>query len=155
MEKHTGVIYRDRVSSEPSEQPRPHVVRPLSRAVARSCSRPGCPSPAAATLTFAYAERQVVVEDLADEREPSAYDLCIAHADRTAPPHGWELADDRNDVDVDTRPLAEQGTVALIAEMLGRTRPDPDVPSGHGQREQGELFGSDEDPAADGRASSW
>ncbi|MBW3562568.1 MAG: DUF3499 domain-containing protein [Actinobacteria bacterium] len=142
------------MSSQPSEQSRPHVVRPLSRAVARSCSRPGCPSPAAATLTFAYAERQVVIEDLADEREPSAYDLCIAHADRTSPPHGWELADVRDDVDVDARPLGEQGTVALIAEMLGRTRPDPDVPAAHEQREQGELFG-DQDPAADDRASSW
>lgn len=114
-----------------------------------------------------YAERQVIVADLAEEREPSAYDLCIAHADRTAPPHGWELADERNDVDGHARPLGEQGTVALIAEMLGRTRSDPDAPDApdahdapiaheqqepHGQRE---LFASEEGPAPDDRASTW
>ena len=105
-----------------------------------------------------YAERQAVVADLADEREPSAYDLCFAHADRTAPPHGWELEDVRNDVDGDARPLGEQGTVALIAEMLGRTRSEP--PGSRDQREQRdqgelELFASDEAPAQDDRASSW
>lgn len=120
-----------RVPLEPSvpsrrDVPRPDVVRPLSRAAARSCSRPGCPSPAAATLTFVYADRQVVIDDLADERIPSAYDLCVVHADRTAPPHGWELADERRDPDVEVRTGAIGGarTVALIAEVLGRDRAD-------------------------------
>lgn len=61
----------------------------------RRCARPGCPSPPIATLRFAYAEREAVIEPIGGERPPQTYDLCDAHAARTTPPHGWSLRDDR------------------------------------------------------------
>ena len=76
---------------------RDRVVRPLSRAVARACERPGCPAPAAATLHFRYSSREVWLVELAEERTPEAYDLCRRHADRTQPPQGWEIVDRRPD----------------------------------------------------------
>lgn len=98
-----------------------------------------------------------MVGDLTDERVPAAYDLCVAHADRTAPPHGWQLADERSDPEVEVRTgtIGGERTVALIAEMLGRDRghpaPGPGVP---GQR-QAELFEDGADAETEDRASSW
>lgn len=61
----------------------------------RSCSRPGCAAPAGATFSYEYASSTVWLEDLTPEAHPSTYDLCAAHADRLAPPRGWQLADHR------------------------------------------------------------
>jgi len=55
----------------------------------RRCSRVGCLSEAAATLTFVYADRMAVLGPLAITPEPHSYDLCDRHAERTAPPLGW------------------------------------------------------------------
>ncbi len=109
-------------------------VHPLSRAARRPCSRPGCPAPARATLTFAYAERQAWIERLQDAKEPQAYDLCATHAGRTRPPHGWQLRDRRPDEDrqedhqIDSPPvtptdLGSERTVAVLAAAL-RAVPD-------------------------------
>jgi hypothetical protein len=64
-----------------------------ARQIPRSCARPGCPATAEATLRFAYAAREAVIEPLEDERRPQTYDLCGPHAARTRPPHGWTLRD--------------------------------------------------------------
>lgn len=99
------------------------MVRPLSRVAARTCARPGCPSPASATLRFRYEAREVHLDDLAEERQPEAYDLCVGHADRTGPPHGWSLEDRRTSSDdVTAGSIGGDGTVALLAQMLGRDR---------------------------------
>ncbi|WP_249522322.1 DUF3499 family protein, partial [Modestobacter marinus] len=53
----------------------------------RRCSRSGCAQPAAATLTYVYAESTAVVGPLATYSEPHSYDLCEFHAERpTVPP---------------------------------------------------------------------
>jgi hypothetical protein len=46
---------------------------------------------AVATLTYAYADRAVVVGPLATFAEPHSYDLCADHAMKLTPPRGWDL----------------------------------------------------------------
>ena len=118
-------------SNEPVRDVRPDAaVHPLSRAAQRPCSRPGCPAPARATLTFAYAERQAWIEPLQEPDEPQAYDLCAGHASRTRPPHGWQLRDRRSEDDRRLDPpsvmppdLGGERTVAVLAAAL-RAVPD-------------------------------
>lgn len=59
----------------------------------RQCSRPGCAEPATVTLTYQYANAVAWLEDLHDERNPHAYDLCQRHAAHLSVPHGWRLED--------------------------------------------------------------
>ncbi|GAC1412037.1 MAG: hypothetical protein NVSMB57_07380 [Actinomycetota bacterium] len=71
-------------------------MRPMARAKGsdvRRCSRNGCRWPASASLTFAYAQRVVWIEDLTAVAHPAAYDLCAAHAERLAVPIGWAKED--------------------------------------------------------------
>lgn len=63
--------------------------------VSRSCARPGCGGEAVATLSYAYADGLVVLEDLAPEAHPMVHDLCRIHASGLRVPLGWELRDDR------------------------------------------------------------
>ena len=63
--------------------------------MARHCSRTGCSEGAAVTLTYQYSVAQVWLDDLADERDPHAYDLCDRHADRLTAPQGWQVRDRR------------------------------------------------------------
>lgn len=44
-----------------------------------------------ATLTFAYADQQVVLGPLSARAEPAAYDLCIEHCSRLSVPRGWDV----------------------------------------------------------------
>lgn len=97
------------------------VVQPLSRAAARRCSRPGCPTPATATLTFAFDDRLAVLTTLEPDGGPETYDLCRDHADRTSPPLRWTLRDDRPEDLEDVPPPEELGsahTVAVLAAAL-------------------------------------
>lgn len=65
------------------------------RFVNRRCARPGCGQTATTTLSYAYAQRVVWLDDLAPEDSPANHDLCDRHADRTQPPRGWDLKDRR------------------------------------------------------------
>ncbi len=130
------------------------MVRPLSRAAARTCARPGCPSPASATLRFRYETREIHLDDLADQQEPESYDLCAGHTERTGAPYGWSLEDRRSEPDGSgVGPIGGEGTVALLAQMLGRDRgvsvADDVAPSGRPR-----LF-DDDDPQAEVRADAW
>lgn len=58
--------------------------------IVRRCSRPGCPSPAIATLTYVYADSTAVLGPLATSAEPHSYDLCTVHAERLTVPRGWD-----------------------------------------------------------------
>jgi hypothetical protein len=84
--------------------------------------------PANATLTFAYELRSARVGELSDEAMPEAYDLCGDHADRTKPPYGWSLTDERPDEPLQPgqrpRDLGSDRTVAVLAAAL---RGDPGV----------------------------
>lgn len=62
---------------------------------ARLCSRPTCAQVAHATLSFDYATQRAVLTQLIADLTPELYDLCEAHADRTSPPRGWKLTDER------------------------------------------------------------
>lgn len=44
-----------------------------------------------ATLTFAYADQQVVLGPLAVRADPVAYDLCLEHSRRLSAPRGWDV----------------------------------------------------------------
>lgn len=121
---------------EARERARDAVVRPLSRAAVRPCARPGCPSPARATLSFRYATREAWLAALGEDPAPSDYDLCAAHADRTQPPHGWRIVDRRPEDDDaggsgrgdgPMRDLGGEHTVAVLAAAL---RAVPDEPLG-------------------------
>jgi hypothetical protein len=46
-------------------------------------------------MSYDYAGRTVWLDDLAAEKDPNAYDLCPAHADRQGVPQGWERTDRR------------------------------------------------------------
>jgi hypothetical protein len=101
------------------------VVRPLARAAQRACVRPGCPSPARASLSFRYDTREAWLGRLDDEPRPESYDLCSSHAARTRPPHGWQLRDRRpREEQVDGEPpatpdhLGGEQTVAVLAAAL-------------------------------------
>ncbi|MEX1177460.1 MAG: DUF3499 family protein [Nitriliruptor sp.] len=131
-----------------SSTPRSRVVRSLARAAERPCSRPGCPAPARATLTFSYATAAAFLEPLSDEADPQRYDLCARHAARTEPPRGWNLEDRRPEDDraahepvtLPARDLGSDATVAVLAAALravpdvdrvpatARARPDEPVP---------------------------
>lgn len=63
--------------------------------MSRRCARPGCGEPATTTLSYAYDQRQVWLDDLWSEDSPANHDLCGRCADRTKPPKGWELRDRR------------------------------------------------------------
>ena len=65
---------------------------------ARHCARPTCGAPAAASLTYRYASRTVWIDNLDEEREPSAYDLCANHAAKLKVPVGWALEDRRTPI---------------------------------------------------------
>jgi hypothetical protein len=49
----------------------------------------------AATVSLRYADREVVIADLAEERDPNLLDLCEEHVSRMTPPVGWTVRDDR------------------------------------------------------------
>ena len=74
--------------------------------VLRSCAKTGCRWPAAASLSYRYATRQVWLLDLAPSPDPSLYDLCPHHADHLVVPKGWERVDDRSAEDIMVEPSA-------------------------------------------------
>jgi hypothetical protein len=54
-----------------------------------------CNAEPAATVSLQYADRQVVIGDLAGERDPNLLDLCDEHVARMTPPVGWTVRDER------------------------------------------------------------
>ena len=54
-----------------------------------------CGAEPIATVSLAYAARQVHVVDLLAERDPNLLDLCREHVARLTPPVGWTLRDER------------------------------------------------------------
>ena len=112
------------------EPARDAVVRSFARAVARPCARPGCPAPAASTLSFRYASREAWLAELRDDPTPETYDLCGSHADRTRPPHGWQLVDRRPVDAADDGPegFGDDRTVAVLAAALRDATPAAEPP---------------------------
>lgn len=63
--------------------------------VSRSCARPECGGIAVATMSYAYADSLVILEDLTAEDHPMVHDLCAMHASSVRVPRGWDLEDAR------------------------------------------------------------
>lgn len=78
----------------------------------RRCSRPGCGKPAAATLTYAYAESTAVIGPLAPAAEPHSWDLCERHAEKITAPLGWEM------LRVDNIELDDDDDLTALAEAV-------------------------------------
>ena len=93
----------------------------------RRCSKTGCPRPAVATLTYAYADRAVVVGPLATYAEPHTYDLCLDHAERLTVPRGWDVV--RLDGDYSEPALAGDDLLALADAVREAGRPREAPPS--------------------------
>lgn len=72
----------------------------------RSCARPTCAAPAAATLAYDYTGQAVWVDPLAPEPHPMTHDLCGRHADALSVPRGWMLHDRHADTIVVRVPVA-------------------------------------------------
>jgi hypothetical protein len=89
----------------------------------RRCSRSGCAQPAAATLTYVYAESTAVVGPLATFSEPHSYDLCEFHAQRLTVPRGWEVV--RHEIDVDDHGPTGDDLLALADAVREAARPEP------------------------------
>jgi hypothetical protein len=89
----------------------------------RRCSRSGCAQPAAATLTYVYAESTAVVGPLATFSEPHSYDLCEFHAERLTVPRGWEVV--RHEIDPDDAGPTGDDLLALADAVREAARPEP------------------------------
>jgi hypothetical protein len=88
----------------------------------RRCSRNGCSQPAAATLTYVYAESTAVVGPLATYSEPHSYDLCEFHAQRLTVPRGWEVV--RHEIDLDDSGPTGDDLLALADAVREAARVD-------------------------------
>jgi len=96
--------------------------------VSRQCSKTACSRPAAATLTYVYADSTVVVGQLSTHAEPHCYDLCATHAQAFTAPRGWdvvhihqefvEAGPSQDDLDALARAVREAGTPPLEAGAL-------------------------------------
>jgi hypothetical protein len=85
--------------------------------VLRSCTKTGCRWPAAASLSYRYATRQVWLLDLAGTPDPSLYDLCPHHADDLRVPRGWDCVDERT-----VQPVMIEPSASDRAEEAARRR---------------------------------
>lgn len=73
-----------------------YVTRIRFYTVTRKCSRPVCKEDASMTLTYQYSRALVWIDDLAQECDPHAYDLCEQHGRRLTVPGGWRMEDRRD-----------------------------------------------------------
>ncbi|WP_082176860.1 DUF3499 domain-containing protein [Arsenicicoccus sp. oral taxon 190] len=87
--------------------------------VPRLCSKTPCGRPAVATLTYVYADSQIVLGALATHAEPHSYDLCADHARRLTAPRGWEVV---RLVPEFAEPEAAPDELVAIAEAVRRPR---------------------------------
>ncbi|SEJ20660.1 DUF3499 domain-containing protein [Demequina mangrovi] len=89
----------------------------------RQCSRSSCARPAAATLTYVYADSTVVVGQLSAAAEPHSYDLCAHHADRFTAPRGWDVVHIQSEF-VEPEPSSDDlEALARAVREAGRPRP--------------------------------
>ena len=79
------------------------------------------------TLRFDYAQRTVMLDPLAADDAPGAYDLCSPHAARSGPPAGWTLRDRAPAPDTAAEPVPPVGpdrdrSVDRLAAALSAVR---------------------------------
>lgn len=114
----------------------------------RLCTKTACSQPAAATLTFNYADSTVVLGPMSQRAEPHAHDLCAKHARQFTAPVGWEFLQLTSDLPAEDDDLlavaravntpatpavpadAASGTVQPVDRSVAPTRPTP-LPEQH------------------------
>lgn len=67
-----------------------------------------------ATLSYAYEESTVWLEELAVESHPMTHDMCRLHADAVKVPRGWDLNDVR------PQPIERRAAEAAVAKPGNR-----------------------------------
>ena len=107
----------------------------------RQCSKTACTRPAAATLTYVYADSTVVVGQLSAAAEPHSYDLCAEHAGRFTAPRGWDVVHiqqdyvdpgpSSDDLDALARAVREAGTPAPSRPALAPMQAPGEPRRGH------------------------
>ena len=107
----------------------------------RGCSKTGCKRPAVATLTYAYADRAVVLGPLATYAEPHTYDLCREHAERMTGPLGWEVV--RVGGEFSEPALAPDDLLALADAVREAGRPRAQRPPSAARAAAGASRGDD------------
>jgi hypothetical protein len=75
--------------------PGPNWARRYGTQHRRLCARPGCGTPAVATLRFHSTQREGFLVDLDGSSARVQGDLCTHHAESLVLPRGWELHDHR------------------------------------------------------------
>lgn len=59
----------------------------------RVCAKLRCRSVATVTVALRYGDREVLVDALAPDTDPSLVDLCREHSGSLTPPLGWRIVD--------------------------------------------------------------
>jgi hypothetical protein len=116
--------------------PGPNWARRYGSNARRLCARPGCGSPAAATLRFQPTNREAWLVDLDDSAARTEGDLCARHAGALVLPRGWELHDQRTHVETVPTPTAPapekqvstRGASIARARKRRTQRDDPQLP---------------------------
>jgi hypothetical protein len=62
----------------------------------RTCAKMRCDAEPVATVSLRYEEREVLIEELASQRDRNLLDLCREHVERMTPPVGWTVSDARH-----------------------------------------------------------
>jgi hypothetical protein len=70
----------------------------------RTCAKMRCDAEPVATVSLRYAEREVAIGVLLEERDRNLLDLCREHVERLSPPVGWTVRDARVVTVPDTEP---------------------------------------------------
>lgn len=92
----------------------------------RKCTKTACSQLAVATLTYAYADRAVVLGPLATYAEPHSYDLCANHATRLTVPQGWEVVRLESD---GYEPAPEVDDLVAVVEAVRENTTPAQAPS--------------------------
>jgi hypothetical protein len=61
----------------------------------RTCAKMRCGAEPVVSISLRYQEREVVLSNLAPQRDPSILELCREHTARMTPPIGWVVRDER------------------------------------------------------------
>ena len=105
----------------------------------RRCRRPGCESPAVATLTSVYADPSFGLGARATEPQPGGYARCAKNVESLACPRGWRVI--RLATDFEPAPPSDDALTAradAVREASRAPRPKPQ-PAEHSGRPGGIL----------------
>lgn len=98
----------------------------------RRCNRSGCAGTAIASLTYSYADRQVVLGPLSTQREPGVFDLCRVHGETLTVPVGWDIIRLPLEPATPGPSLDDLDALAAAVRAVGLRHDDPELLAGSG-----------------------